>query len=124
MQNASVLVKGSTRGSPGRVPPRGAGGRDTHGMRRSWWLPGLALALIGGAMFLTGGADPGSVGPFTYDHPMTGTDRSLSRDVPLPSLITLSVTRAQLTGAAVVIVGLMALAAGAGFRWGRRRPAR
>lgn len=93
-------------------------------MRRLWWLPGLALALVGVALFLTGGSGLGDDGPFTYDHPMTDLDRSLPRDVAPPLLITLSVTRAQLTGAAVVIVGLMALAAGAGFRWGRRRPAR
>lgn len=95
-------------------------------MRRvPWWLPGLVLALVGVSIFLAGGSDLGNAGPFTYDHPISDSSHwSVPASDASASLPWLWVTRAQLTGAAVVIVGLMALAAGAGYRWGRRRPTR
>lgn len=94
-------------------------------MRRPpWWLPGLALVLVGGAMVLTGGAGLGDAGPFTYDRPMTtDLDRLMPSDDPSSMLMAVIVTRAQLKGTAVVVLGLMVLAATWGFRLGRRRTA-
>ncbi|CAM3846737.1 hypothetical protein [Nocardioides zeicaulis] len=88
--------------------------------RHLWWVLGLALVLVGGALALTTQEAPEDFGWFAYTpggNPswFAGEDRTGGWSS------TFLVSRAQLAGTGLAALGLLALAAGAGFRFGRRR---
>jgi len=79
------------------------------------------LVCGGGAVLLSAQAGPDDFGWFAYTPPSDDPDWHMSWRGPMTDGSALIVSRWQLAGAAVVALGLMTIAGGAGFQLGRRR---
>lgn len=90
-------------------------------VRRAWWI--LPLVLVGGgiAIALSSRAGPSDFGWFAYAPLDDGSDGHLSVSGSPGGGSALIMTRWQIGGCALAVVGLLVLAAGVGFRLGRRR---
>ena len=91
-------------------------------LRHLWWVLGLALVCGGVAVVLSTQAGPDDFGWFAYTPPSDDPDWHMSWRGPMTDGSALIVSRWQLAGSAVVVLGLMTIAGGAGFRLGRRDP--
>ncbi len=81
-------------------------------MRHLWWVLGAVLVGVGLAVALSSSPGQTDYGWFAY---------APSTDDILSGGSVWVVSRAQVAGLAVAVVGLVTVAAGAGFRLGRRR---
>jgi hypothetical protein len=90
--------------------------------RHLWWVLGLVLVVGGALVVLLWQPEPADVGWFAYT-PLEGTSSwNLGwGDAGGDSVV---MTYRQLVGYAVVVVGLLVIAASLGFRWGQRRAGR
>jgi hypothetical protein len=89
-------------------------------LRHLWWVVGLVLVCGGAAVALSAQAGPDDFGWFAYAPP-SDDGWQMSWRAPMGDGSALIVSRWQLAGSAVVALGLMVIAAGVGFRLGRRR---
>lgn len=85
-------------------------------MRHLWWLLAALLVCVGVALALSGSPAPADFGwlastPATVDRPWGSGSGS----------VWVLLSGGQVAGAALAVLGLLVLAAGAGFRAGRRR---
>lgn len=90
-------------------------------LRHLWWVVGLVLVCGGVAATLSPRAAPDDFGWFAYAPSSSGPDWSMTWNDVMVSGSVLVVSRWQLAASAVVALGLVVLAAGAGFQLGRRR---
>ncbi|NYJ73082.1 hypothetical protein [Allobranchiibius huperziae] len=90
-------------------------------MRRAWWVLGLVLVGGGIALALSSQAGPSDFGWFAYAPLDDGSGGRLGTSGSWWDGSASIVTRWQIVGCAVAVIGLMVLAAGIGFRLGRRR---
>lgn len=90
-------------------------------LRHLWWVLGLVLVCGGGAVALSAQAGPDDFGWFAYTPPSHNPDWHMGWSDPMSNGSPLIVSRWQLAGSAVVALGLMVIAGGAGFQLGRRR---
>ena len=91
-------------------------------MRRNlWWILGLVLVAGGIVVSMSARTGPDDFGWFAYTPPDGYADWDMSWSDGPGSGSALLVTRRQVAGAAVAVLGLVVVAAGVGFRLGRRR---
>ena len=90
-------------------------------LRHLWWVLGLVLVCSGVAIMLSAQANPDDFGWFAYTPPSNDPDWHMSWRGPMTDGSML-VSRWQLAGSAVVALGLLTIAGGAGFQLGRRDP--
>lgn len=96
--------------------------RDNRAVRRHlWWVVGLVLVCTGLAVALSARVGPDDFGWFAYSPATAGSDWHMSWSDPMSSGSALIVSRWQLAGSLAAVLGLMIIAAGAGFRLGQRR---
>ena len=79
------------------------------------------LVCGGAAVALSAQAGPDEFGWFAYTPPSDNPDGHMSWSDPMSNGSALIVSRWQVAGSAVVALGLMVIAGGAGFQLGRRR---
>ncbi|MBB6628214.1 hypothetical protein H5V45_12870 [Nocardioides sp. KIGAM211] len=89
--------------------------------RHLWWVLGLVLVVAGIVVALSVGPGPGDDVYYLTERPPTRPDwfTGFSQADTSGSLVFLS--RGQLAGCALAVLGLLVVAAGLGFRMGRRR---
>ncbi len=87
-------------------------------MRHAWWVLGVVLVIGGIVVALTAPAPPADVGWFAYT-PLDDSSWSSLWDASGTSAARF-VSRQQIVGWVVAVVGLLTLAAGLGYRLGRR----
>lgn len=92
--------------------------------RHLWWVLGLVLACSGVAVMLSAQAGPDDFGWFAYTPLSDDPDWHMGWSDPMSNGSALIVTRWQVAGSAVVALGLVVIAGGAGYRFGRRRTRR
>ena len=90
-------------------------------LRHLWWVFGVVLVCGGLAVALSSQAGPSDFGWFAHTPSDGNPDWHMSWRDPIGNGSTLIVSRWQLAGTAATALGLLALAAGAGFQLGRRR---
>lgn len=88
-------------------------------LRHLWWVLGLVLVLGGVVILLVTRPDPADFGWFAYTPLSEDPDWAMGWEDSSGS--TLIVSWWQLAGAALATTGLLVVAAGIGFRLGRRR---
>ena len=89
--------------------------------RHLWWVLGLVLVCGGVAVTLSAQAGPDDFGWFAYTPPSSEPDWHMGWSDPMSNGSALIVSRWQLAGFAVAVLGLVVIAGGAGFQLGRRR---
>ena len=81
---------------------------------------GLVLVCGGLAVALSSQAGPNDFGWFAYTPPAGNPDWQMTWSDPMTNGSALIVSRWQLAGSAAAALGLVTIAAGTGFRLGRR----
>jgi hypothetical protein len=90
-------------------------------LRHLWWVIGLVLVCGGTAVALSSQAGPDDFGWFAHTPSGVSPDWHMTWSDPMGNGSALVVSRWQLAGSAAAALGLMTIAAGTGFRLGRRR---